>query len=210
MALRGRFAALLDPGRPIGRAAMLGIAAATVLADQLSKWWAFAWLVAADQPRAGLFWRAAAWDEAGLRAADPMVLFRHFFELRYQTNTGAAFSMFEGQTVWLAIFSAFISLGLLVWGWRLPPREWGLRLPFGLILGGALGNLIDRVRLGQVVDFILAHWYDHYWPTFNLADSAVCVGMAWLLLASLLAAPHPAPQAAGAPAAAPEEPTRSR
>jgi signal peptidase II len=122
----------------------------------------------------------------------PIVFIQNYFEFRYQTNTGAAFSMFEGHTGWLAAFSALISLGVLAWGWWLPVRERGLRLPFGLILGGAVGNLIDRVRLGHVIDFIVAHWHQYYWPTFNVADSAVCVGMAWLILASFRASPQPA------------------
>jgi signal peptidase II len=164
-----QIAALFDPGRPVGRATMIWIAAATVAADQATKWWAV----------------------ARLRQGAPIVLLPNFLELRFQVNTGAAFSMFEGHTGWLALFSALISVGLLTWGWLLPARERGLRLPFGLILGGAVGNLIDRVWLRHVIDFIVAHWHQYYWPTFNVADSAVCIGMAWLILASFRGSPQP-------------------
>jgi signal peptidase II len=52
-----------------------------------------------------------------------------------------------------------------------------------LILGGAIGNLIDRLRLGEVIDFLDVHWFQHHWPAFNVADSAICVGVGMLLLA---------------------------
>ncbi|MCL5269411.1 MAG: signal peptidase II [bacterium] len=166
------FAKLLavgDPRRAISRKAFFWIAMATILLDQMSK---------------GL----AVW---ALRGREPVALLPGFFQLWYRTNTGAAFSFAEGRTGMLAVFSAVISLAVVIWAWRLPPSERGLRLPLGLILGGAIGNLIDRVRLGYVIDFLDAYvvWKgEHHWPTFNLADSAVCVGMTLLILASFCCA----------------------
>jgi len=74
-----------------------------------------------------------------------------------------------------------VSIVLVVWMTRLQPRErltaWGL----AFIIGGAVGNLIDRVLLGKVVDFLQWHWQDWYWPSFNLADSAITLGVILLL-----------------------------
>ncbi len=113
-----------------------------------------------------------------LRGQHEVVLIPGFLQLRYVTNTGAAFSMFTGMTTILAVISIIISGFLLYMAIRLPPGEYGLRTAIGLILGGAAGNLVDRVRLHEVIDFIDAHWmYVAHWPTFNIADSAVCSGM---------------------------------
>jgi signal peptidase II len=117
-------------------------------------------------------------------------------DLKFVTNTGAAFSWLEGHTAMLTLVSIIISMVVIVWAWRLKPQEQGFRLSFGLILGGAIGNLIDRVRMGHVIDFIDAHWREVYhWPTFNLADSAICVGIALLFIAGLM----PGAQRAQAP-----------
>jgi len=113
-----------------------------------------------------------------LRGEHEVVLIPGFLQLRYVTNTGAAFSMFTGMTLTLTVFSVIISGFLLYMAIRLPSREYGLRTAIGLILGGAVGNLVDRVRLHEVIDFIDVHWmYMAHWPTFNIADSAVCAGM---------------------------------
>ncbi len=122
----------------------------------------------------------------GLGHGRTLVLIPRLLQLLYRTNTGAAFSLFRDFPMVLAIFSTIVSVGLIVWGWRLRPADVGLRWPIGLILGGAVGNLIDRYRIGHVVDFIDAHWNNVYhFPTFNLADSAICVGMGWLISMSL-------------------------
>jgi signal peptidase II len=101
-------------------------------------------------------------------------------------NTGAAFSILAGASGWQRTF--FIGLGLLVslvlvvWLWRLPRGERLLPIALALIVGGAVGNVIDRVVLGYVVDFIHAHWGGAYFPAFNIADSAITVGAALLML----------------------------
>lgn len=101
-------------------------------------------------------------------------------------NTGAAFSMLAGASGWQRPF--FIALGvavsvmLLVWMWRTPRGDKLLPVALALILGGAVGNLIDRVINGYVVDFIHAHWGAAYFPAFNVADSAITIGAALLVL----------------------------
>ncbi len=122
----------------------------------------------------------------------PLVLIPRFLQFIRRTNTGAAFSIFTGHTIALALFSTVVATGLVVWSWRLHPEELILRWPLGLILGGAVGNLVDRYRLGRVVDFIDAHVDDRYhFATFNVADSAICVGMALLILISLIVPNRP-------------------
>jgi signal peptidase II len=101
-------------------------------------------------------------------------------------NTGAAFSMLANASGWQRGF--FITLGLIVsavlvgWLWRIPRGERLLPIALSLIIGGAVGNVIDRVLHGYVIDFIHAHWGDAYFPAFNIADSAITVGAALLML----------------------------
>ena len=105
--------------------------------------------------------------------------------LRY--NRGAAWSMLDGASGWQRwLFSGLavvVGVGLLYWLRRLNGRTQRLLcLSLALILAGALGNLLDRLLSGQVVDFILAHWNDSQFPAFNVADSAITVGAALMLL----------------------------
>lgn len=104
-------------------------------------------------------------------------------------NTGAAFSFLDSAGGWqksfFASFSGVMSIILLVWLFRLPKSARGMSIALGLILGGAIGNLIDRLRIGHVVDFIDVHYKHHHWPIFNIADSAICVGAVLLILLTL-------------------------
>ncbi len=102
-------------------------------------------------------------------------------------NTGAAFSFLAGASGWqkwlFAGLAVAVTCGVALWLRRLNGRSQRLLcLSLTLIMGGALGNLIDRLRIGHVVDFILAHWHGAYFPAFNLADSAITVGAALLLI----------------------------
>jgi len=101
-------------------------------------------------------------------------------------NTGAAFSMLAGASGWQRWFfiglAAVVSVVLTVWIWRIPRGEKLLPLALALILGGAIGNVIDRIWHGYVVDFIHAHWGDAYFPAFNIADSAITIGAVLLIL----------------------------
>lgn len=107
-----------------------------------------------------------------------------FLQFIYVRNTGVAFSLFRQQGV-LALLIPLVIIGVVVAFTRYLPRNVILlRIVMGMILGGAISNLIDRVRLGYVVDFIAAHAGSHYWPMFNVADSCIVVGvilLAWYL-----------------------------
>lgn len=106
-------------------------------------------------------------------------------------NTGAAFSFLSNASGWQRWFfialAICVSLGILIWLWRLPARGKNL-LAAGLclVMGGALGNVIDRVRLGHVIDFIRVHYQAWYFPAFNLADSAITIGAGLLILDTFL------------------------
>ena len=105
-------------------------------------------------------------------------------------NYGAAFSFLSdagGWQRWLfTILAAVVTVVLIVWLFRLQAREKLTAAALGLIIGGALGNLIDRVMNGYVVDFIDVYYRDWHWPAFNLADSAITGGVILLLLDALL------------------------
>jgi signal peptidase II len=106
-------------------------------------------------------------------------------------NRGAAFSMFDSASGWqrwaFSALAAIVSAALIVWLARLERRANLQGAALALILAGAVGNVIDRLRLGYVVDFLQVHWHEHYFPAFNVADSAITVGAACLLLDALLA-----------------------
>jgi signal peptidase II len=112
------------------------------------------------------------------------------FNLVRAHNRGAAFSMFDAASGWQRwVFSALaaaVSVTLIVWLARLERRATLIAAALALILGGALGNVIDRLRLGYVVDFLQVHWQQHYFPAFNVADSAITVGAGCLLLDAYL------------------------
>ncbi len=104
-------------------------------------------------------------------------------------NPGAAFSFLSTESGWQRwFFSAIalvVSIGITIWIKRLTPTQTMLAVSLALVLGGALGNLWDRATLGYVVDFIDVYYQQSHWPAFNLADSAISVGAALLILDSL-------------------------
>ena len=106
-------------------------------------------------------------------------------------NVGAAFSFLADASGWqrwfFIVLACGVSLLLVIWLLRLPRRGQGLLAAgLALVAGGASGNVIDRIRLGHVVDFIHFHWGQAYFPAFNVADSAITVGAAFLLLDALV------------------------
>jgi signal peptidase II len=111
-----------------------------------------------------------------------------WFNLTLQYNSGAAFSFLSDAGGWqryfFSIVAAVISLVLVVWLYRLPRGQHLLALALALILGGAIGNLWDRLVLGHVIDFISVHYGGYYFPAFNLADSAITVGAVCMILDS--------------------------
>jgi signal peptidase II len=113
-------------------------------------------------------------------------------------NTGAAFGMLRGRSLWFIIISAAASVAIIALRRRiatLRPRD---QVAFGLVLGGAVGNLIDRIRVGAVVDFIDIGFGNLRWPAFNIADSAITIGVI-LLAFGLVFAPRTEPGGASTP-----------
>lgn len=106
-------------------------------------------------------------------------------------NRGAAFSFLAGGSGWqtwlFGLLAVAVSLGLIGWLARTRRGDWRTALPLALIIGGALGNLIDRLVHGRVTDFIEVYWRTWSWPTFNVADSAITVGAVLLITFGLFA-----------------------
>lgn len=110
-----------------------------------------------------------------------------FFDLVRYHNEGAAFSFLAGAGGWQRFFFsgiAIIASVVIIYLLRKHKTEKLFCFALALVLGGALGNLYDRLTLGYVVDFLLFHYQTWYWPAFNVADSAICVGVALLLIDS--------------------------
>jgi len=154
---------------------MLAIAAAVIAADRLSKRWINAHL--------------------GLGQVIPVI--PHVFRITHVLNTGAAFSMFENMNEHtvrslLIAFSVLAVIVVLVLLWKLGKTFTMTSVALALILGGALGNLYDRVMYSHVVDFLEVHIVHYHWPDFNVADSAIVVGACLLLLEMLRPQKDPA------------------
>ena len=127
------------------------------------------------------------WFDNNLNMYQQIVIIPDYFSWTLAYNTGAAFSFLADANGWQRWFFAAIALVvsavLVVWLKRLKADETWLALALALVLGGALGNLFDRVVYGHVIDFILLHWQSRwYFPAFNLADSAITLGAILLAL----------------------------
>ncbi len=110
-----------------------------------------------------------------------------FFNLTHIKNSGAAFGLFsDSPSVWKTALLVLVSAALLVTVaaivWKSPRLQWESGVGLALILGGALSNLVDRIRVGRVVDFLDVYVQSYHWPSFNLADSAIVVGALFLIL----------------------------
>lgn len=153
-----------------------------------------AFVIVADQA-------SKAWVLSSLPEYTPVPVIRGFWNWYRTYNTGAAFSFLSDAGGWQKYFFVLLALGigglLATWLRRTPRADWKTAVPYALVIGGAMGNVIDRLLHGHVVDFI--QWYvgEYYWPAFNIADSAIVLGAAGIAIASLLPARKPA-QAAGA------------
>lgn len=138
-----------------------------VLADQLSKYWVQATLIPYKP-----------------MPVSPML------NLTLAYNTGAAFSFLSGAGDWhrwfFAAFSFIVSIILMFWLWRASSQSRLQSTAISLILGGAVGNLLDRGLYGYVIDFVDVYYKYHHFATFNLADSAICIGAALLILDMLI------------------------
>jgi signal peptidase II len=113
-----------------------------------------------------------------------------FFHLTYERNTGAAFSLFAQTPAWFRqpfflITTGVAVVALILFLRRTDGTNRWLVIAIAAILGGAVGNLIDRVLYGEVIDFLLLHWRGYYWPAFNVADSCITLGVIGLLWSSM-------------------------
>lgn len=119
----------------------------------------------------------------------PVPVINRFMNWTLAYNDGAAFSFLQGAGGWQRwIFSALaivVSAVLVNWLRKTPRGDWRNALPLALVIGGALGNLIDRVRFGHVIDFVDVYWGDAHFPVFNVADSAISVGAVLLIAFAL-------------------------
>lgn len=127
------------------------------------------------------------WFDNNLQMWERITVIPNVLDWTLAYNTGAAFSFLAGASGWqrwlFTLIAVAVSVVLVVWMKRLKADETWLAVGLALVLGGALGNLVDRVILGHVVDFILVHWQDQWrFPAFNVADSAITVGAVLLAL----------------------------
>jgi signal peptidase II len=149
---------------------LLGICAVSVLVDQWTKWQV----------------------HTRFRVGETLDLIPSFLSLTYVRNQGAAFGILQSadprfrEPFFLAV--PLIAIAVITYLYfRMEPEKKGSAVALALVLSGAIGNLIDRVRFGYVIDFVDAHWKEIYhWPAFNVADSCIVVGVGILLLVSFL------------------------
>ena len=130
-----------------------------------------------------------AWVLAKLPEFQAIPVIDGFWNWYRTYNTGAAFSFLSDAGGWQQYF--FIALALAItallgyWLTRTQRRDWKTALPYVLVIGGALGNVIDRLLHGKVIDFIQWYWHDYHWPAFNIADSAIVAGAIGIALFGL-------------------------
>jgi signal peptidase II len=120
---------------------------------------------------------------------DSIPVIENFFNITYVRNKGAAFSFLSNASWRLPFFitvSIVAALVILIAFRKMRDDQKLAQTSLAMIFSGAVGNLIDRVRLGEVIDFLDAHWYRHHWPAFNVADSLICVGVFLLAIDMIL------------------------
>jgi len=144
-------------GQSVSLLVLLSIAALVLALDQLTKRW-----VSSSLPEGG-WW-------------SPLPGVGRIFRITHTTNSGAAFGIFPNQGNFFVLVAMVVVLAIVLYHRHLPARGWWIRLSLGLQLGGAIGNLLDRLHYGYVVDFIDIG----FWPIFNLADAAIVIGVSIL------------------------------
>lgn len=152
------------PNAAFGRLAWLWLSVLVLIIDQASKYY----------------------FEHRLELYEQIVIIPDYFSWMLAYNTGAAFSFLADSSGWqrwlFALIAIVVSVVLVVWLKRLGRDDTWLAIALALVLGGALGNLYDRIVIGHVIDFIFVHWKEHGFPAFNVADSAITVGAIMLAL----------------------------
>jgi signal peptidase II len=127
--------------------------------------------------------------DRSMQLFDSIPVVTNFFNITYVRNRGAAFSFLSDASWRLPFFmviTAVAVIAILVAYHKLRDDQKLAQVSLAMIFSGAVGNLIDRIRLGEVIDFLDVHWYRHHWPAFNVADSLICVGVFLLALDMLL------------------------
>lgn len=123
------------------------------------------------------------WSKDALQDKNDIVVIKDFFGFTYTENRGAAFSIFQNKVFFLAVITSIVILVMIYYLIKLRKDSILVRLSLSLIIGGAIGNLIDRIYYGYVVDFIMFHYKDVYtFPIFNIADIMVVIGTGLLAL----------------------------
>jgi len=129
--------------------------------------------------------------ETLIYGAEPQAVLPGFFNLVYVRNPGAAWGIFGGQQAFLILLSIVVLILLTVYHRRFLNPTLDHRIVFGLMIGGIIGNLIDRIKVGWVTDFLDFHIGAYHWPSFNVADSAICIAVGLYILSSLWHKSHP-------------------
>lgn len=129
------------------------------------------------------------WVRADLLGERGIIMVNDYFNIVSAWNTGVSFSMFNDYGLWGVIGLSVLAVGIVGYllYWMSHEQDKFLCVTLGFIVGGALGNVIDRVRLGAVFDFLDFHIGTHHWPAFNVADSFICIGAVLIILHSLWA-----------------------
>lgn len=146
---------------------LLGLAVAIFVLDQVTKAW-----INATMP-------LGSYGPAGIE------VIAGFFNLVHVGNTGAAWSMLSGKSYFLALLALATLVAIFFWRRALGLHDRLTQVAFGLLCGGIVGNLVDRLLHGHVIDFIDLHFGSYVYPTFNVADSGICVGVLLYLWHSL-------------------------
>ncbi len=155
-------------------AVFISLAALVLIADQISKGWIDATfpLASPHTPGAG---------------PQPTPVIGDFVRIAKTYNTGGIFGLFGASAPILAVASTFVIIFIAVYHWREAHKQhWAFTVALGLLLGGAIGNLIDRIRFGHVIDFVDTGIGSVRWYTFNVADSAISVSLLLLIVIALL------------------------
>lgn len=144
---------------------LLGVGGLVVLLDQITK----------------------IWVHKNLRLYETKPIVSEFFDLHYIRNTGAAFGFLSGSHAGFRIpffvLVSSVAIGIILYlFYKLEESEVMMPLALSLVLGGAIGNLVDRIRQGEVIDFILIHYKAFHWPAFNVADIAITAGVGLLVV----------------------------
>jgi signal peptidase II len=143
----------------------------------------------------------------------PISVIEGFFDLRFVQNTGAAWGILSGRNHWLVVLSIVMLIGLVRFRKEVLSDSQVHRWCLGFLVGGIIGNLVDRMRLGYVVDFLDFHWHEVYhFPAFNVADMAICTGVGLYLLSQFMVGPAAGPDSSPVEEKVPAcpEPTSTR